>query len=227
MKKEIVIFGSSEIASLARYYFEHDSDFKVVAFTVDDSYVSENSLEGVPVVPFSETCIKYPPSSFGMHVALSYRGLNKLRQEKYAQGKRAGYEMVTYINSHLSSWPDLQIGENCFILENQTIQPTVKIGHNVVLWSGNHLGHGSQIGSHTYLASHVVIAGHCKIGERCFLGINCSVKDFTEIGDDCFVGMNAAVTKSLPDGSVALGQPAEIYLENDRRARVIKAQFFR
>jgi len=227
MKKEIVIFGSAEIASLAKYYFEHDSDFKVVAFTVDDTYVSGNSLEGLPVVPFSEACIKYPPSSFGMHVALSYRGFNKLRQEKYEQGKRAGYEMVTYINSRLSSWPDLHLGENCFILENQTIQPTVKIGHNVVLWSGNHLGHGSQIGSHTYLASHVVIAGHCKIGERCFLGINCSVKDFTEIGDDCFVGMNAAVTKTLPRGAVALGQPAEIYLEDDRRARAIKTQFFR
>ena len=226
MKKQVVIFGSAEIASLARYYFEHDSEFNVVAFTVDDSHVSANSLEGLPIVPFSEACIKYPPSLFGMHVALSYRGFNKLRQEKYEQGKRAGYELVTYINSRLSSWPDLQHGENCFILEDQTIQPKVEIGHNVVLWSGNHLGHGSKIGNHTYLASHVVIAGHCTIGERCFFGINCSVKDFTEIGDDCFIGMNAAVTKPLPTGSVALGQPAEVYLEDDRRARVIKTKFF-
>ena len=36
MSKPLVIFGSAEIAELAKFYFENDSNRKVVAFTVDD-----------------------------------------------------------------------------------------------------------------------------------------------------------------------------------------------
>jgi len=227
MKKEIVIFGSSETAELAKHYFEHDSPYQVVAFTVDDGFVKESSFQSKPLLGFSEAIQKYPPGRVDMHVALSYKKCNQLRQEKYLQAKAAGYHLASYRHSHSAISPDFSHGENCFILENQTIQPKVVFGENVMVWSGNHLGHGSKIGSHTYLASHVVLSGHCKIGERCFFGVNCSVKDFTEIGDDCFIGMNAAVTKTLPSGSVALGQPAEIYLEDDRRARAIRSQFFK
>ena len=94
-------------------------------------------------------------------------------------------------------WPDLTIGDNCFILENQTIQPTVNIGDNVMIWSGNHLGHGCSIGNHTYISSHVCISGHTKIGESNFWGVNSSTADFVTIGDRVFVAMGAVVVNDL------------------------------
>ena len=178
MTEKLLIFGSAEIAELAHFYFNHDSRFEVVAFTVDDEFVDENTLKGLPIVPFSEVLKKFPPERFFMHVALSYSHLNNLRQTKFEQCKAAGYELVSYVCSKSSFWPDLNIGNNCFILENQTIQPTVQIGDNVMIWSGNHLGHGTQIGNHTYISSQVVISGHCNIGQRCFLGVNATFRDF-------------------------------------------------
>lgn len=38
-KQSLVIFGSGDIAQLAHYYFSRDSDYEVVAFTVDAAYV--------------------------------------------------------------------------------------------------------------------------------------------------------------------------------------------
>src|SRR3546814_726615 len=114
-----------------------------------------------------------------MHVALSYNRLNQLREDKYHSAKAAGYRLASYVCSRSVVWPDLSVGDNCFILENQTIQPTVKIGNNVMIWSGNHLGHGTQIKDHVYIASHVCIAGHCVIGERSFMGVNATTADFT------------------------------------------------
>lgn len=226
MRKPLVIFGSAEIGRLARFYFDNDSEYRVVAFTVDDSYVDRPKIDGLPLIAFSEIGSKFPAGEAAMHVALSYRRLNKLRQEKFEQAKAAGYELASYVCSKSVVWPDVPIGENCFILENQTIQPTVAIGNNVMIWSGNHLGHGSTIGDHAYVASHVVISGHCKIGQRCFLGVNSTLRDFVNVGDDVFVGMQAAVVQDVASGSVVIGQSGEVLPPDDRRAKFLKQKYF-
>lgn len=226
MMKPLVIFGSAEIAYLARYYFEQDSDHRVVAFTVDDEYAVDDTFDGLPLVPFGEVAGRYPPGDHEMFVGLSYKRLNQLREAKYTQAKEAGYRLASYVCSRSVTWPDLSVGDNCFILENQTIQPTVKIGNNVMIWSGNHLGHGSEIGDHSYIASHVVISGHCRIGRRCFLGVNATLKDFCTIGDDCFVAMDASVTRDLASGSAVIGRSGEVLAPDDRRCRVIKKKYF-
>ena len=161
-----------------------------------------------------------------MHVALSYMKLNQLREKKYHQAKNAGYSLATYVSSKATTWPDLNVGDNCFILEDQTIQPTVTIRNNVMLWSGNHIGHGTKIGDHSYLASHIVVSGHCNIGKRCFFGVNATLKDFLTIGDDVFVAMDASVTKDLKDGSVVLASSSSVFEADDKRAQKIKKSYF-
>jgi sugar O-acyltransferase (sialic acid O-acetyltransferase NeuD family) len=226
MSKPLVIFGTAEMAELARFYFENDSEYRVVAFTVDDDFATGDNFQGLPLVPFSEVARCFPPSEFEMHVALSYARLNRLRQEKYEQARAAGYRLASYVSSKSATWPDLSIGNNCFILENQTIQPGVRIGNNVMVWSGNHLGHGTQIGDHTYIASHVVISGHCTIGQRNFFGVNATVRDFCEIGDDCLIAMGSIVSRNLRSGAVTLAAKAEVLEGNDRRAIALKRRYF-
>ena len=224
--KRLVVFGSKEMARLARFYFEHDSCYDVVAFTVDDAHVDVAEIEGLPLVAWSEINARFPPGDHDMFVALSYRGLNRLRAEKFAQAKAAGYRLATYLCSKAVTWPDLVAGENCFVLENQTVQPTCQLGDNVYLWSGNHIGHSSVIEDHVYLASHIVVSGHCRIGARSFLGVNATLRDFITVGADCFIAMDASVTQDMADGSVALGPPATVYSADDRTARMLKRKYF-
>ena len=228
MKKQIVIFGTGEIAELAHFYFKNDKSYpyEVVAFTADDQFITASTFFDLPLLPLSKLKNVYPPDKFGAHVALSYSKLNKIREQKYHLLKDMGYELVSYVCSNSVTWPDLDIGDNCFILENQTIQPTVKVGNNVMIWSGNHLGHGCQIDDHTYISSHVCISGHVKIGQRCFLGVNSAFADFTEIGNDCFVGMGANVVNDLPDGAMILCAKSNIFdKEHDLTKKIMKSYF--
>ena len=169
---KLVIFGTGEIGELVHYYLKYDSEYEVVAFTADDEYISGDTFNHLPLIPVSELPNKYPPGQYAAHVALSYNKLNQTRAEKYYMMKSLDYTLVSYVNSKSVYWPDLTIGDNCFILENQTIQPTVKIGSNVMIWSGNHLGHKSHIGDHTYISSHVCISGYTIVGRNCFFGVN-------------------------------------------------------
>jgi len=224
--RKLLIFGSAEIAELARFYFDLDSPYQVVAFVVDDEFYSETTFQGLDVVPWSDALKKYPPSEYSMHVALSYRGHNSLRENKFKQCQSAGYELVSYVSSRATIFPDLKLGSNCFILENQNIQPRVTLEDNVMLWSGNHIGHGSTIKEHAYLASHVVISGHVEIGRRCFIGVNATIRDFLLIGDDTFIGMGAIVTRNLAEGSVVLPSKSEVIEGSDPIARRIISKTF-
>ena len=224
--KKLIIFGTGEIAELAKYYFEMDSDYTVVAFCADDDFVNSSTFLDLPLVKLSELELKYPSSEYYVHVALSYSKLNKVREEKYTDIKKRGYRLASYICSKSVYWDDLDIGDNCFILENQTIQPTVMIGDNVMIWSGNHLGHGSKIEDHVYISSHVVIAGHCSIGRRTFLGVNCTIKDFTSIGEDCFIAMGASVVSNIQDGGMVLASKSDVYGVDDKITKMIKRKYF-
>lgn len=227
MKKELIIFGGGEIALMAKVYFSNDSDYSIKAFVVDDEfYIADMIIDGTRVYPLSEMLASFPPDKFFAHVALGFRELNKIRQLKYEQIKSMGYVMASYVCSKSAFWPDLTIGDNCFILENQTIQPTVKIGNNVMLWSGNHIGHRTIIRDHAYLSSHVCVAGYCDIGQRSFLGVNSTIKDRTIIGDDCFVGMGGLVAKNLSSGSLVTAERSKVVDSNDKsRDRLLRLFF--
>ena len=52
--KKLVIFGAGQTAEVAHFYFSNDSAYDVAGFTVDAEYITEESLYGLPVVPFEE-----------------------------------------------------------------------------------------------------------------------------------------------------------------------------
>lgn len=209
MKKKLVIFGSGDIAQLAHFYFSTDSDYEIVAFTVDSSYVDQATFCDLPVVPFETITDQYPPESNDFFVALSYSKLNTVRKEKYLAAKDRGYRLANFISSQATVANNARIGENCFIFEDNTIQPFVTIGDNVTLWSGNHIGHHSNIHNHTFIASHVVISGGVTVGEQCFIGVNATLRDHITVGDKCVIGAGALLLADAEEMGVYIGTATE------------------
>lgn len=205
MKKQIVLFGLGDVAELAHYYFKNDSNYEVVAFTVNSDYVEEAYFCGLPVIAFEEVTRDFPPDTNEFFVALGYSKLNSVRREKYLAAKAKGYRIASYISSRATLLNDGQIGENCFILEDNTVQPFVKIGNNVTMWSGNHIGHHSIINDHTFIASHAVISGRVVIGEQCFVGVNATLRNHINIGDKCVIGAGALLLSDAAPEGVYIG----------------------
>jgi sugar O-acyltransferase (sialic acid O-acetyltransferase NeuD family) len=200
-KQPLVIFGAGDIARLAAYYFSEDSAYDVVAFTVDTPWLQADSCDGKPVVPFETLATHYPPERHELFIALSYSGLNRLRREKYLAAKAQGYRLASYVSSRATVLNQYQHGDNCFILEDNTIQPFVHIGNNVTLWSGNHIGHHSIIDDHCFLASHIVVSGGVHIGPSCFIGVNATLRDHICIGAECLIGAGALMLADVePQG---------------------------
>ncbi|NML47786.1 acetyltransferase [Ramlibacter sp. G-1-2-2] len=209
MKKPLVIFGAGDIAQLAEFYFRTDSGYEVVAFTVDQGFLKEPSFCGKPVVPFEEVATRFPPGQHALFVAVSYAKLNAVRKEKFLAARAMGYELASYVSSRATVLNEGAIGANCFILEDNTVQPFARIGDNVTLWSGNHIGHHSAIGDHTFIASHVVVSGGVRIGEQCFIGVNATLRDHVTVGDRCVLGAATLLLEDAPAEGVYIGAGTE------------------
>ena len=205
---DVVIFGAGDIARLAHFYFSTDSPHRVVAFTVDPEYCTAEGFDGLPLVPFDRIDQVYPPDSHAMFVAVSYARMNQVRAEKYAAARSRGYALVSYISSRCSYLPRQPPGDNCFILEDNTVQPFVRIGSNVTLWSGNHIGHDSVVDDHVFVSSHVVVSGHVRIGAYSFLGVNATLRNGITIAPRTLIGAGATVLADTAEGSVHVARPA-------------------
>jgi sugar O-acyltransferase (sialic acid O-acetyltransferase NeuD family) len=209
MKTPLVIFGAGDIAQLAHFYFSTDSEYEIVAFAVDSAYRTTTTFCGLPVIAFEEIAAHYSPDKYELFIALSYSKLNTARKEKYLAAKAMNYRLASFVSSRATVLNDGRIGENCFILEDNTIQPFVTIGNNVTLWSGNHIGHHSTIKDHCFIASHVVVSGGVEIGEQCFIGVNATLRDHIKIGEKCVIGAGVLLLADAETEGVYIGTASE------------------
>lgn len=207
---KVIIFGTLDSAELAHYYLQNDSSHEVVAFTVNAEYKKSDKFRGLPVVEFEDLERKYPPDEFKLFAPMTARRMNKLREQVYNCGKGKGYSFVSYVSSKATVCKN-EIGENCFILEDNTLQPFTTLGNNIVLWSGNHIGHHGQIKDHNFFTSHVVMSGHCVIEPNCFFGVNATIRDFTTMAQGTLLAMGAClIQQSTEEWGIYIGNPAKL-----------------
>jgi sugar O-acyltransferase (sialic acid O-acetyltransferase NeuD family) len=198
--RRLIIVGDGPFAEIAHEYFTYDSDYDVVAFSVEREYQERDELRGLPVVPFEELQNHYDPAGHAVHAALVYSQVNRLRRRLIGAAKEKGYSLASYVSSRAFVWRNVELGEHCFIFEDNTVQPFVKVGANVIMWSGNHIGHHSTIRDNVFIASHAVISGFCDIGENSFIGVNATLANDITIGADNWIGPHVVITRSTdPD----------------------------
>jgi len=215
MRQNIIIFGIGKIAEVAYYYLKNDTTVNIVGFTLEKEYLNDEYVKfELPIIEFENIEETHPPSEYTLFAPCSGTNLNKFRERIYSIGKQKGYKFYTYISSKSNVFTE-QIGENCFILEDNTIQPFTKIGDNCILWSGNHIGHHSTIENHVFITSHVVICGMCLIKNYCYLGVNSSIKDNITLEEGTVIGMSASVVKNTESNSIYIGIPAKLFKKCD------------
>lgn len=209
--KKLVIFGLGDMAILAHYYFSGDPDYQVCAFSVTKEFINDQkkTMFNLPIVPFEDINALYPPDQYVMFIAVGYKNLNKERANLYNAAKQMGYNLATYIHPKATVLTPI-IGDNCFIFEDNTIQPFVEIGNNVILWSGNHIGHHTIIDDHCFITSHVVLAGRTYLGKYSFVGVNATIIDDVKVAENCIIGAGSLITKDTNPGTVYKMKAAEL-----------------
>ena len=206
--KKVVIFGTGELAQRIFFYLK-DSDDQVLAFCANKSKIDKEELLGLPVIAFENIKETFPPTEFSMFIALAYSEMNKKRTKFFNETKNKGYELYSFVHPSTKIWDEFEMGENCFILANNVIQPFVKIGNNVLIGSNNLISHNTTIGDNCFITSNVTMGGHITMGKNCFVGLSATINQRIKIGDECIIGAGTIITKDIND--------KEVYAENSSK----------
>lgn len=217
--EKIIVFGNGVFAEHISFLLTHDSPYEVAAFTVDRKYIREETLLGLPVVPFETVETFFPPSAHKMIVAVSFQKMNQLRAEKYLQAKAKGYELVRYASSRATTYPGLATGDNCVILENAIIAPFVEIGADVIIGSGAIIGHHVALKDHCFIAPGAVVLGGVTVEEYCLIGANATVKEEVTVARECLIGSGVSITRNTRERGVYFNPPAELYSKGSDELR--------
>ncbi len=109
------------------------------------------------------------------------------------------------------------IGNGLIVAPYSSIASYAKIGMNVAINTQSVVGHDVEIGDHSVISSMVNIGGGTTVGESSYLGMGAQIKERVKIGSNSIIGMGSIVYKDIPDGVIALGNPARVVRKNERQ----------
>ena len=101
------------------------------------------------------------------------------------------------IDSGVVITPFCSISSHAVLSRNSTVNTTSIIGHDV------------EIGENTVVSSMVNLGGGCKVGRNSYIGMGALIRERLTIGKDTIIGMGSVVVHDIPDGVIALGNPAK------------------
>jgi len=206
--KNLIIFGITELAELASYYFSCGGKYKIIAFTVESNYLNEEVLQGLPVVPFDNVECVYPPLDYDMFIAIGYSEMNRLRESKCKEAIEKGYTLVSYISDKAVVSSDLVYGYNCFMLEHTILQPFVRLGNNIIVMNKSLISHHCVIEDNCYISANVTICGSVEVKNNCFFGACSCIRDGIVIAPYTLVGANAYIAQNTEIDGVYIAESA-------------------
>jgi acetyltransferase-like isoleucine patch superfamily enzyme len=148
---------------------------------------------------------------------------------RHAVGGRIEIGRYCHIRGRLITWlPDsrLTIGDNCIIqartaiecMGSVTIGSDALIGFDILISDGR--GHSVEWADRVqdqliYRTPHAINMQTMSnqpvaIGQGCWIGARTIILPGVTIGDGCTIGAGSVVTKSIPDFSIAAGNPARV-----------------
>jgi len=213
---KLIIYGNGRIARIIYQFLKNH--FDVTAFTVDEKLIEENSIEGLPLIPFEDIQEKYSADSYKMLIAVGYIQLNALRAQKYQEAKLKGYSFINYIHPSVELHDSVKLGENNVILDHATIHPYARIGNSNIVWSNAVIAHGCTVENNCWITSGVTVAGDSTVRSNTFLGVNATVGHNITIEEENFIGANCLVSRST--------KPKEVYVSRDSEKHRLDSQRF-
>lgn len=215
MDKVLGIYGAGglgrEVLELAKLVNAKEARWKRLIFVVDAP--TEDFVNGTEVYAYEDAKEKYGADleiSLGIGEPLS-------RNKVFHKLIGDGIQLATLIH------PDVHIPDTTIVGNGVTIQYgcfvscNVKIEDGVYIQPQANIGHDDILGNGCVISGFANLAGHVSVGTYSYIGISACVMENVSIGDWSIVGMASAVYKDIPDGVVALGNPARPMKKNDEK----------
>lgn len=214
--KKLAIIGNGSYAMMMKEYLEMDLEKNgtLCAYVVDEMYIKQKEIQGIPVLSFEKFKNKYTPDEIGLIMGIGYTQMGKVRRHIFELCKSWGYHFENYIHATAIIAPNVQMGEGNNILEGVILESGVVLGNANLLYCGVMIAHSTEVGSYNTFSVRSSVAGCVHIKNNCFLGISSAVRDHIIMEDYVLLGAAAYGYKNMTAYSVI--RPAKGMLLTDK-----------
>ena len=204
---DLILYGDSNYAELLKYYFESDTEYRVVAFCVDRAYRKKDEIDGLPVVAFEELERLYDPQNHHLFAAIGYKSM-RVKKALYEKAAATAFPLASYISPKAIVDRSNQIGENCMVLPGAILEPFASLEANCFVNTGSTICHHSRIEAHSFLAARSLVGGYSVVGENSFLGFQSTVLQQLHLAPETLVAANSLLMQDSEISTMYAGTPA-------------------
>ena len=223
MKKKVVLIGAGQHCKVVLYNLKAQDLYEPACIAEVDESKWGSTVSGVFVEPFMNfdmDAMYRIQKKYNTNLFFISFGTMRWRKPVYEYLSHHGWEAVNVIHPNAIVSPTAKLGKGVLVECGCLITPSPIIGDNVVVNTGSQVNHDNIIENHVYMASGVVLSGGVTIGENTLLDDGVIITLGHKVGKNCLIGAGGLVTKDIPDGVVAYGNPCKVIRENDNLPRV-------
>jgi sugar O-acyltransferase (sialic acid O-acetyltransferase NeuD family) len=209
--KKLIIYGCGypSITSLVKYLNTRNNEWEIAGFLDDSKFGEIDEYMGYPILGDENSISHFVKEGyyFFNNVASSTDNMelvaNKLT--KY----NAKFCTLIFPEPPDIDLKTINVGEGSIISPQVIVGAQVKFGRNVIVRQQAIVSHDSVIGDYCFIGPNAGVMGKVNIGAKTFIGAKALIRNNISIGENCVVGMGAVVTKSVPDNTTVIGNPAK------------------
>jgi len=100
-------------------------------------------------------------------------------------------------------------GRNVIIMHYAHVSANSSVSEGSIVYGQASVGHDSALGRFSCMSAYSV-GSSFRLGDYSFVGIGAVISPGVTVGDRCYLGGASFLTKDLPDGCRAVGNPARV-----------------
>lgn len=162
---------------------------------------------GYPVVSYSDV-IKYSKVTIAV-------GEPEIRSKLAEKCQEKGLVLSSIVSPYAYVSTSAVLADGVVIAPFASVQASANISSNVAVNTQAIIGHHVTVSKHAVISSQANLGGASSIGVKSYIGMGALVREKLTIGNSSIVGMGSVVHRDIPDGVIALGNPARVARRND------------
>lgn len=143
------------------------------------------------------------------HIAIGNNALRKAVSQKVREFC-PNFRFPALVHPTASISKTAQLGPGALVMTKAVVHARSRIGEHAIINTASIIEHDCQIQNFVNISPGCALGGEVNVGESTSLGLGTIVRQGLLIGQDSLIGMGSVVTKSIPEGVVAYGNPCRV-----------------
>lgn len=200
-QKRLAVIGAGKAALQLFDTVVSSKSHQIVLFYDENRNYSDKFLMGLPIKVFStldEIIFDFNIGLFD-EIVISFSGDIKKRKQffEYLDSKNIPFTNVVHPSVIVGT--NSKIGTGNLIFANSRIGPFSVLGNNNVISSFCSVEHHNFIGSHNTFGPSVYFSGTCKVGNENKFGTGIFIEPNVMIGNNSIISSGISITRNIPD----------------------------